>query len=151
MLGHLLTGSNFDDTVERVTGGRHGYGAKLTNIFSTEFAVDTVDTAAGLRYQQHWKNNMKDCSEPVVTKLKGSDRAKDVTRITFSPDLPREHRVLGPAGFVCFRTLDLPSCTMRCGGLPQGLAARPSRQGRRRSWCGDWWMPPALPTRSKCS
>jgi DNA gyrase/topoisomerase IV subunit B len=29
-----------------LTGGRHGYGAKLTNIFSTEFAVDVLDANA---------------------------------------------------------------------------------------------------------
>ena len=40
---NLLTGSNFDDDTKRITGGRHGYGAKLTNIFSTEFEVKTVD------------------------------------------------------------------------------------------------------------
>jgi DNA topoisomerase-2 len=42
IFGHLLTGSNFDDDIKRVTGGRNGYGAKLTNIFSNEFIVDSV-------------------------------------------------------------------------------------------------------------
>jgi DNA gyrase/topoisomerase IV subunit B len=27
----------------QVTGGRNGYGAKLCNIFSTEFVVETID------------------------------------------------------------------------------------------------------------
>lgn len=39
VFGNLLTGSNFDDTQERLTGGRNGYGAKLTNIFSRKFVV----------------------------------------------------------------------------------------------------------------
>ena len=43
VFGQLLTGSNFDDAAARLTGGRHGYGAKLTNIFSTAFTVETVD------------------------------------------------------------------------------------------------------------
>ncbi|GKT31621.1 DNA topoisomerase 2, partial [Aduncisulcus paluster] len=34
VFGHLLTGNNFDDTAEKVVGGRNGYGAKLTNLFS---------------------------------------------------------------------------------------------------------------------
>lgn len=34
------------------TGGRHGYGAKLTNIFSHAFEVDTADSTRGLRYRQ---------------------------------------------------------------------------------------------------
>ena len=32
IFGHLLTSSNYDDSEERTTGGRNGYGAKLTNI-----------------------------------------------------------------------------------------------------------------------
>lgn len=47
VLGNLLTGSNFDDSTESTTGGRYGYGAKLTNIFSTEFRVETADKKAG--------------------------------------------------------------------------------------------------------
>ena len=43
IFGHLLTGSNFDDDEKRVTGGRNGYGAKLTNIFSTKFVVECGD------------------------------------------------------------------------------------------------------------
>jgi len=29
--------------LEQVTGGRNGYGAKLANIFSTEFTIETCD------------------------------------------------------------------------------------------------------------
>ena len=37
IFGNLLTSSNYDDTQKRTTGGRNGYGAKLTNIYSTKF------------------------------------------------------------------------------------------------------------------
>ena len=30
IFGHLLTSDNYDDSEERITGGRNGYGAKLT-------------------------------------------------------------------------------------------------------------------------
>ena len=40
IFGHLLTGSNFDDDERKTTGGRNGYGAKLANIFSTEFIIE---------------------------------------------------------------------------------------------------------------
>ena len=43
IFGELLTGSNFDDTAERTTGGRNGLGAKLVNIFSTKFIVEIID------------------------------------------------------------------------------------------------------------
>ena len=38
----LLTSSNYDDNVKRLTAGRNGYGAKLTNIFSKHFIIDIV-------------------------------------------------------------------------------------------------------------
>ncbi|KAG7397046.1 hypothetical protein PHYBOEH_001324 [Phytophthora boehmeriae] len=88
VLGHLLTGSNFDDSDARLTGGRHGYGAKLTNIFSTEFVVETGDTAMGLRYKQVWQNNMRERGEPEITEFTGKD-ATNFTRVSFSPDLSK--------------------------------------------------------------
>jgi DNA topoisomerase-2 len=42
IFGHLLTSSNYDDSQRKVTGGRNGYGAKLCNIYSKEFTVETV-------------------------------------------------------------------------------------------------------------
>jgi DNA topoisomerase-2 len=33
IFGTLLTSSNYDDKEERLTAGRNGYGAKLTNLF----------------------------------------------------------------------------------------------------------------------
>ena len=35
-----------------VTGGRNGYGAKLANIFSTEFTVEAADGGRGKLYKQ---------------------------------------------------------------------------------------------------
>ena len=45
VFGHLLTSSNYDDNEKKITGGRNGLGAKLTNIFSKEFKVETVDSS----------------------------------------------------------------------------------------------------------
>ncbi|KDO31725.1 hypothetical protein SPRG_03642 [Saprolegnia parasitica CBS 223.65] len=85
VLGHLLTGSNFDDASARLTGGRHGYGAKLTNIFSSEFVVETGDAKSGQRYTQTWRNNMRERGEPIIAPYDG----EDFTRITFTPDLAK--------------------------------------------------------------
>jgi DNA topoisomerase-2 len=52
IFGHLLTSSNYDDTVKKTTGGRNGYGAKLTNIFSTEFVIETADGKRLKKYKQ---------------------------------------------------------------------------------------------------
>lgn len=52
IFGHLLTSSNYDDTQKKTTGGRNGYGAKLANIFSTEFTIETADGKRLRRYKQ---------------------------------------------------------------------------------------------------
>lgn len=89
VMGHLLTGSNFDDTVGKVTGGRNGYGAKLANIFSTAFTVETLDSRRALRYEQTWTDNMKQAGEPRIEPASSSDGKSDYTRVTFAPDLAR--------------------------------------------------------------
>ena len=87
VLGSLYTGSNFDDREVRTVGGRHGFGAKLTNIFSREFEVDTADAEAGLRYVQSWSANMSERGEPLITPLRPGEAG--YTRVTFLPDLGR--------------------------------------------------------------
>ncbi|KAL9131448.1 MAG: hypothetical protein Q9217_000596 [Psora testacea] len=82
IFGHLLTSSNYDDEQEKVTGGRNGYGAKLCNIFSTQFTLDTADSATKKRYKQTWTANMSKMSKASITQQKGDD----YTKITFSPD-----------------------------------------------------------------
>ena len=42
IFGHLLTSSNYNDDEKKVVGGRNGFGAKLCNIFSTKFTVETA-------------------------------------------------------------------------------------------------------------
>ena len=52
IFGTLLTSSNFDDEERKVTGGRNGYGAKLCNIFSNEFTIETSSSESGKRFRQ---------------------------------------------------------------------------------------------------
>lgn len=68
--------------VTLVTGGRNGFGAKLTNIYSTEFRVETV--ANEKRFVQVFRNNMSEEEKPKVTK---ATKSKQFTKITFKPDL----------------------------------------------------------------
>jgi DNA topoisomerase-2 len=51
IFGQLLTSSNYDDNQKKVTGGRNGFGAKLANIFSTKFIIETADSKAGKVYK----------------------------------------------------------------------------------------------------
>ena len=87
IMGNLYTGSNFDDSELRTTGGRHGFGAKLTNLFSTAFEVETADVGAGLLYKQRWRENMSVRDAPEITPL--TNGAIDYTTVRFTPDLPR--------------------------------------------------------------
>jgi DNA topoisomerase II len=111
VLGHLLTGSNFDDSSARLTGGRHGYGAKLTNIFSQEFIVETGDSRAGLKYKQVWRNNMRERGEPEITLM--DPKEKDFTRVSFSPDLAKfdqQKLTPGMARVLKKRVVDVAGC-----------------------------------------
>lgn len=62
IFGHLLTSSNYNDEEEKVTGGRNGYGAKLCNIFSTKFTVETASKEYKRQFKQVWGSNMSKAS-----------------------------------------------------------------------------------------
>ncbi len=90
IFGHLLTGSNFDDDEKKTTGGRNGYGAKLANIFSTEFVVECLDSEQGMKFVQTFRDNMHTTEKPKVTSCtKAEAKRGDYTKITFKPDLKR--------------------------------------------------------------
>lgn len=85
IFGHLLTSSNYDDEEEKVTGGRNGYGAKLCNIFSHRFTVETATKEYKKCLKQTWGDNMGKASEPRIKDYYG----EDFTKVTFSPDLSK--------------------------------------------------------------
>ncbi|CAD1477982.1 unnamed protein product [Heterotrigona itama] len=85
IFGHLLTSSNYDDEEEKVTGGRNGYGAKLCNIFSHRFTVETACKEYRKCLKQTWSNNMGSASEPRIKDFSG----EDFTKVIFSPDLSK--------------------------------------------------------------
>jgi len=86
IFGHLLTSGNYNKEEEKIVGGKNGYGAKLANIFSKSFTVETRDPKVGLKYTQTWSNHMSTCSKPSVVKDKAT---KGFVRISFTPDLSR--------------------------------------------------------------
>lgn len=52
IFGTLLTSSNYNDDERKVTGGRNGYGAKLCNIFSTKFILETSSKEYNKKFKQ---------------------------------------------------------------------------------------------------
>ncbi|XP_053728166.1 DNA topoisomerase 2-alpha isoform X2 [Synchiropus splendidus] len=85
IFGQLLTSSNYDDNEKKVTGGRNGYGAKLCNIFSTKFTVETACKESKKCFKQTWYDNMGRTGEPTIKPFDG----EEYTCITFCPDLPK--------------------------------------------------------------
>jgi DNA topoisomerase II len=86
LFGMLRSGSNFDDSEKRTTGGTNGVGASLAVLFSNEFTIDTVDAQTKKHYVQTWKNNMGEKSPPTI---KSAARKKPYTKVFFKPDLAR--------------------------------------------------------------
>merc|ERR1740138_1184242 len=85
IFGHLLPSDNYDDNEKKVTGGRSGYGAKLANVFSKRFMVETADRHTRKKFSQVFEKNMTQKQQPVVSDYSGSE----FTRVTFWPDFPR--------------------------------------------------------------
>jgi len=86
IFGHLLTSGNYDKSEEKIVGGKNGYGAKLTNIFSKKFTLSTRHPASGQRYTQVWQDHMAVAGKPSIV----SDKAlKGFVKITYEPDLSR--------------------------------------------------------------
>ena len=83
IFGNLLSSSNYDDSKKRTTGGLNGLGAKLTNIYSKEFIIETVCNKQ--KYCQVFKNNMSEIGKPEIKKT----NEKDYTKITFIPDFSK--------------------------------------------------------------
>lgn len=86
IFGNLLTSSNYKQT-GKTWGGKNGYGAKLTNIYSTHFYVDTLDVVSKKRYTQHFYENMYKKDKAEIMDIKKTD--KPYTKITFIPDYAR--------------------------------------------------------------
>uniref|UniRef100_A0A8C5PWA0 DNA topoisomerase 2 n=1 Tax=Leptobrachium leishanense TaxID=445787 RepID=A0A8C5PWA0_9ANUR len=85
IFGQLLTSSNYDDEEKKVTGGRNGYGAKLCNIFSTKFTVETACKEYKHSFKQTWTSNMLKTTDSKIKHFDGDD----FTCITFQPDLSK--------------------------------------------------------------
>jgi DNA topoisomerase-2 len=82
IFGNLMSGENFDENDQRMVGGTHGLGVKLTNIFSTKFTIDTSDGKK--RYTQTFTDNMDKKTKPDIVKS-----SKNHTCITYYPDFKK--------------------------------------------------------------
>ena len=106
-----MTSSNYDDKEEKVTGGRNGFGAKLTNIFSMKFTIETQSSKHKKHYTQTFYDNMTRKDEPIITAAK---TGQDYTCIRFRPELKRfnmEKLDDDTVALFTKRVYDLAGCT----------------------------------------
>lgn len=85
VFGHMLSGTNFDDTEQRIVGGRNGLGAKLANIWSVKFVVHLCD--GNKTYRQQFTQNMKKVGKASVRDAKPGSTS--YTKITVFPDFQK--------------------------------------------------------------
>ena len=111
IFGHLLTGSNYSDNDKKVVGGRNGFGAKLANIFSTFFELETADGKH--TYYQRWHDNMGKV-DPAVIK----ESTEQFTRVKFHPDyrlFKMEHLEDDILALMRKRVFDIAGCNGEIG------------------------------------
>lgn len=84
IFGNLRTSSNYNEE-DKIVGGKHGLGVKLTAIMSKLFKIQIMDTSRNVFYKQEFKDNLK-IEPPVVESRRGGS---DFLQITFQPDFAR--------------------------------------------------------------
>ena len=111
IFGSLLTSSNYTEGEKKHVGGKNGYGAKLANIFSKRFTIETVDHNLKKSFKMTFTDNMTQREKPEIKAC----RTKPFTRISYVPDYPR----LGAQSklsedmikIIEKRTYDMAACT----------------------------------------
>jgi DNA topoisomerase-2 len=106
---NFLSGSNFDDSEERYTGGRNGIGIKATATFSKKIIIEIANNKK--LYTQIATNNLEIISEPTISKT----NAVDYVMIKYYPDLEKFNMTEfeeDSMSLICKRVLE---STVYCG------------------------------------
>jgi DNA topoisomerase-2 len=87
----FLAGTNIEKDLSNVKGGINGLGAKIANVHSVEFSVDTFDPTTRLHYAQTWRDGFDIREEPRITNVRrpghnlSATDAQPHTRVSFIP------------------------------------------------------------------
>lgn len=128
IFGNLLTSQNYG-VKGKTVGGKNGYGAKLTNIYSKKFIVHTVgasnmiieddgrimpdESSKKVEYKQVFRNNMYDVEKPEINK-DIDQKTKTFTKITYLPDYAKfgmEELTEDMYSLLMKRCYDIAACT----------------------------------------
>eukprot|EP00796_Vickermania_ingenoplastis_P001292 gene1292-744_t len=128
VFGHLLTSSNYHNDETSTTAGRHGYGAKLTNILSHKFSV--VCRTKGREFHMSWSDHMRKATAPRISAPPAGAKGRNMTLIKFSPDYQRfgyaDNKISDDMKAVLYkRIMDLaamfPSIEIKLNGVSFGF------------------------------
>ncbi|QKF94001.1 DNA topoisomerase IIA [Fadolivirus algeromassiliense] len=86
IFGTIRSSGNYEQK-GKIVGGKNGLGAKLVNIYSSEFEVENIDKRNKTKFTQKFSENMYKRTEPVIQKLTG--KITPGLKITFKPDYKR--------------------------------------------------------------
>lgn len=97
IFSHERSGSNFSNADDKVSAGQNGTGAKLTNILSNYFIIETTDLKNKLNYYQKFEDGNLIKNKPIIEKLSKIDSTKKnpYTQIQFL----LEYKLFYPDGF----------------------------------------------------
>ena len=109
LFGELLTSANYDKK-DKTTGGKNGFGAKLTNIFSKDFSVKTLDKKRKLEWTQKYSGNMRKMEKGKTKKTS----KQPYTEIEYTADFQKfgiEEYSEDMINIMKKRTYDIAMCT----------------------------------------
>lgn len=90
IFGQVGTSSNYDRTKPRTGAGTNGIGAKILNIFSKSFIVESWDSERGLYYKGVWRDNMfMNSDDKAIETIEEMDIAENKVTITWTLDFKR--------------------------------------------------------------
>lgn len=81
---NFMAGTNLVKDNSNVKGGTNGLGAKIANVHSQWFSIDTIGRSKSgvtLSYKQTWKNRMQITESPIIAE----SADLEYTRVTFLP------------------------------------------------------------------
>ena len=93
IFSHAMSGSNFVDDDNKITGGLNGLGAKLTNICSEYFIIETNDTINKKSYYQKFDDGNLIINTPIIKKI--TKKNNSMTKITFKLDFNLFYKDIG--------------------------------------------------------
>ena len=88
IFGNLLTSTNYNENEQRITGGTHGLGAKLSAIFSKKFTIEVWDNKRSLYYVQTFESNLSKINKPKIEKYKDTKILGGI-KISIEPDFEK--------------------------------------------------------------